>query len=671
MFAICNHSQKLTPNPSLAFMKPRLLLALLLPALVLSARADVTVLSEDFEGVFPGEWSVGVAGPGKAAATWQTVNSSFGGIGTHGGQGKCFCAGTSPNSTCGTVDFRTNPIKQDEDVSVKWAVSWSNTVFYYRSDGPAGEITSAAKDSLRVSFVPRSTGRYTLTVTHLTSADSGSPGGGYSPVTIAVNGTNLVACYDPASHHGGTHGFVTDSWSFDATAGVQASITWSLCGDWYTFYWIQQLAITGPTTDYQDNMAAFMQRAINLTGCTNASLSFWHRMPSLDEGYDVGRVLVDETEIWHAGRAVGSWTLVQLPLTSFTGAWHILRFEFDSDDSVWGQGWYLDDIQVTSSSTPSLTNAPMVFAASDFPNQTGAYYRAYYTTNATPNATNWTARSGPGQRWDFSQPQQTTEIIQRMDVVPPADGDWYGDFPYATYAERTTTESSGDQSWSFYSLTNGAGRYYHGFNHPIDDPIYPVIVFSPTVRQFPDPLRFGQAWHWDTAFVSEYQSTFELSHLTTFAMVDGYGTMRIQGGVELPTLRVKELALQTVSIGGSNVVSASSTNYWWLVRGVGLAGQIACPSSNIPAGVPSLRVFEAGEFTDLLPSVRHLRLCLSGSRPVLSWDPVATTNGYRIEFSDTLPAANWQLLDLPTGTAWTNASPVAGRQGFFRVLARP
>ena len=57
------------------------------------------------------------------------------------------------------------------------------------------------------------------------------------------------------------------------------------------------------------------------------------------------------------------WARMTLPLTAFAGGSHTLRFEFDSDLSVFAEGAYLDDIAVRgftapfASSLTSLINA--------------------------------------------------------------------------------------------------------------------------------------------------------------------------------------------------------------------------------------------------------------------------------------------------------------------------
>jgi hypothetical protein len=85
-------------------------------------------------------------------------------------------------------------------------------------------------------------GERLLSVRHLTSASDQCPGGGYSPVTVYLNGNAVVENLDPASAHGGSHGFETDTWRLFLEAGENV-IEWD-AGDLCTTYWIQRLEIT-------------------------------------------------------------------------------------------------------------------------------------------------------------------------------------------------------------------------------------------------------------------------------------------------------------------------------------------------------------------------------------------------------------------------------------------
>ncbi len=103
---------------------------------------------------------------------------------------------------------------------------------------------------------------------------------------------------------------------------------------------------TAPT--YQSDMIAFMTRSINLGGYSGASLSFWFKMPSTEEGVDQAKVSVDGLTVWSMSTAVTAWTQATINLDPFVGAVRSLKFEFVSDASITAEGWYVDDVQVTA-----------------------------------------------------------------------------------------------------------------------------------------------------------------------------------------------------------------------------------------------------------------------------------------------------------------------------------
>jgi uncharacterized repeat protein (TIGR03803 family) len=87
------------------------------------------------------------------------------------------------------------------------------------------------------------TGTYRLTVNHQSSAAASCPGGGYSPVNIYINGTQIASNFDPAQQSGGSRAEVTNSWLITATAGVDNTLKWS-AGPLCSRYWIEGIQIT-------------------------------------------------------------------------------------------------------------------------------------------------------------------------------------------------------------------------------------------------------------------------------------------------------------------------------------------------------------------------------------------------------------------------------------------
>src|SRR6266542_3700365 len=75
--------------------------------LVESSRGQTTILSEGFEGAFPGNWSVGDANPTGITAYWKNVDlRSFGTPPPHGGNWAGYCAGTGYGGTTSNPTYQ-------------------------------------------------------------------------------------------------------------------------------------------------------------------------------------------------------------------------------------------------------------------------------------------------------------------------------------------------------------------------------------------------------------------------------------------------------------------------------------------------------------------------------------------------------------------------------------
>jgi len=115
--------------------------------------------------------------------------------------------------------------------------------------------------------------------------------------------------------------------------------------------------------NYQLDMSASMERTLDLTGRTNATLKFWYKIPSIETGFDSAKVLIDDVELWSRDTPqAATWAQVVLSLESFVGSPHTLKFLFSSDESEQREGWYLDDIIVTDEYTPGPPPANDNFA---------------------------------------------------------------------------------------------------------------------------------------------------------------------------------------------------------------------------------------------------------------------------------------------------------------------
>ncbi len=104
---------------------------------------------------------------------------------------------------------------------------------------------------------------------------------------------------------------------------------------------------------YQDNMDGYMSRTINLSGYSNATLTFWYAIPSIESCCDRLEVYIDSTRVWYTGTAnPGYWNQVTVDLSSYVGSSHTLKFNFHSDVSFHYEGAYLDVILVSGTPIP-------------------------------------------------------------------------------------------------------------------------------------------------------------------------------------------------------------------------------------------------------------------------------------------------------------------------------
>jgi subtilisin family serine protease len=118
-------------------------------------------------------------------------------------------------------------------------------------------------------------------------------------------------------------------------------------GDWMGYCAGDGFDPFGPY--YWSDMRAIMERTVDLTTATNAELSFWYLIPSIEEGFDYCQLVINGTTIRFGVADTFVWTQVRTNLSAFVGGLVTIRFEFVSDGSVEEEGCYLDDIELTAS----------------------------------------------------------------------------------------------------------------------------------------------------------------------------------------------------------------------------------------------------------------------------------------------------------------------------------
>ena len=105
---------------------------------------------------------------------------------------------------------------------------------------------------------------------------------------------------------------------------------------------------TSSAPSYQNDTTAYLLRSLDLTGYTNATLTFWSKIPGIESSYDFAGVFIDNFQLWSRDTVQTAWTQVTLSLDQYVGSPHTLKFQFTSDNTVTYEGWYLDDIVVST-----------------------------------------------------------------------------------------------------------------------------------------------------------------------------------------------------------------------------------------------------------------------------------------------------------------------------------
>lgn len=160
--------------------------------------------------------------------------------------------------------------------------------------------------SFTCQFVAETDSRAFVRVQHLSSYDEGSPAKGSSPVTIRCNDAIVAENFDPASHHGGSHDYVSDGWEIQLRSGVN-TLEWH-AGALTTAYWIQQIEVSTPP-----GPAMFSTAEASLDGGFRARLSVPECGPMFLESSSNLREWVQISEIPSDNQA--NWVLLDTKTT--------------------------------------------------------------------------------------------------------------------------------------------------------------------------------------------------------------------------------------------------------------------------------------------------------------------------------------------------------------------
>jgi len=135
------------------------------------------------------------------------------------------------------------------------------------------------------------------------------------------------------------------NWTADSPWGQITSDSHSATHSW----------TDSPGGNYAANVnAALTSKSFNLSNVSSATLSFWHHY-NIEFYYDNGRaeISVDGGATWTQLAAyngtLSAWTQVQIDLAPYLGNANVkIRFRLTSDSSGNYDGWYIDDVNISS-----------------------------------------------------------------------------------------------------------------------------------------------------------------------------------------------------------------------------------------------------------------------------------------------------------------------------------
>lgn len=160
---------------------------------------------------------------------------------------------TFSNSLPCSVDFGETITTSNSNMPVACSgMDYSTFYGAWRMTTPG---TSQVETEFHLDAVPS---KAFMSLIHLTSYNAGSPGNGYSPIDIYVNGTRILDNYDVAQSHG-DHGWHTDNWPIASYLKTGTNkIRIELENDpWAaTHYWIRYISVQegiAPGDNYEPN----------------------------------------------------------------------------------------------------------------------------------------------------------------------------------------------------------------------------------------------------------------------------------------------------------------------------------------------------------------------------------------------------------------------------------
>lgn len=211
--------------------------------------------------------------------------------------------------------------------------------------------------------------------------------------------------------------------------------------------------------NYSDNADILMIKEINLTGISNASLTFW-TWYSIEKDWDYGYITASTngndwtnlqgiltTNTNPNGNNLGNgitgsspgWVQETINLTPYVGGKILLGFRFKSDAAVNQEGWYVDDIAITGGGTTIFSDGAETQTTINTLNAMVTYPHLTITGATDPLTSSAT----------LQYTKNTQQVSLQEDIGHP--GTYIGFFKYDPFVEQY----SGNYDVTLNTVING------------------------------------------------------------------------------------------------------------------------------------------------------------------------------------------------------------------------
>jgi hypothetical protein len=364
---------------------------------------------------------------------------------------------------------------------------------------------------------------------------------------------------------------------------------------------------------------------------------------------------------------------------------------------------------IAAAAAVPVAQGQIIITAEDMFNKVGQYYKAY--SNAKDHVlTGELGKAGTNEFWNFTK--GPTDEILRFDYVTVDKGSIGKDFPKAKFVERKTEQGDGSQAWLFLEQAPGRGRIVYGFYEPKFPSILgasnPSHLLDPPIVDFPETIRYGDAWDSSTSYRSDivlldtapdpddpeagggsFGIPIRIARNSS-AKADAYGIINLPGIGFGDALRVNELVEQVTEadLFGEGSFETVSTdyirNFYWLRKDYGVVAQItsrqqsAPPSDTFSTAAAFIRMFETNHGKSIVTvtpppeGITGFTITMGRGQVLLNWDTHPRATSYKVEHTpDPGRPEAWITLQTTQSNHLLDTTVPGAAVRFYRITGIP